>query len=62
MSRYLRIDIEGPYVGTDRTSYVELTGDETEAVLDEIAYDAYLEYASYGYSVVDEGDVPEGER
>ena len=62
--KYLKVDIEGKFVGSDVTLYARLDGDEeyTDADLDEIAQNLVNEEFPWGQSVVDERDVPEGER
>jgi len=62
--KYLKVEIEGKFVGSDVTLYARLDGDEeyTDADLDEIAQNLVNEEFPWGQSVVDERDVPEGER
>ncbi|AFU62113.1 hypothetical protein D854_gp29 [Streptomyces phage R4] len=62
--KYLKVEIEGKFVGSDVTLYARLDGDEeyTDADLDEIAQNLVNEEFPWGQSVVDERDVPEGDR
>lgn len=62
--KYLRVHIEGPVVGSDVTHYEPMDGvtEYTERDLDEIAAEAVQNYYSYGHKVVDESEVPEGDR
>ncbi|AFO10925.1 hypothetical protein ELB20_59 [Streptomyces phage phiELB20] len=62
--KYLKVDIEGKFVGSDVTLYARLDGDEeyTDADLDEIAQNLVNEEYPWGQSIVDERDVPEGDR
>ncbi len=62
MARYLRVDIDRGLAGQDVTEYIELDGDETEDDRNQMAADAFANHCSYGHSVVDESDVPTGER
>lgn len=60
MKRYIKVVTETPY--DEITEYQELGLDETEASIEQIAADIFHNSCNYGYSVVDESDVPEGER
>ena len=64
MAKYLKVSIEGPVIGSDVTHYEKLDGltGYTEKDLDQIAADVVANYYSYGGSVVDESEVPEGDR
>ncbi|MEX1655555.1 hypothetical protein ABZ960_20640 [Streptomyces pseudovenezuelae] len=62
--RYLKVDIEGKYVGTDQTIYqpldegLEYTAEDLERWAQDIVNQEY----SWGHDVVDEADVPEDQR
>jgi len=59
--KYLRISIEqGPSEGV--IVYEPLDGNETEEELEQQAADYFHNYCSYGFSVVDESEVPKDER
>lgn len=58
--KYLRVDTETPY--DTITEYQEITGEETQAVLDGYAEDMFNNNCNYGSQVVDEADVPEEDR
>lgn len=63
MTKYLKVITETPY--DEITSYQELTDADLEAGekhLEQIAADLFHNECNYGYDVVDESDVPEGER
>lgn len=60
--KYLKVHIEGKYVGTDEVSYHRLDGSETLEDLDAIAREQFEQYAEYGHEVVDEDEVDEGDR
>lgn len=64
MARYLRVDVEGPVVGSGRIVYTALDGatDYTDKDLEEIAQDVVNSVYSWGHSVVDESEVPENDR
>lgn len=62
--KYLKITVSGPYVNTDRTSYVQVgdgfvkdSNEDSELVEAEV-----WEYVESWSELVDEGDVPLGER
>lgn len=61
MAKYLRVDID-TFAGDDVTAYHQLDGDETADDLGELAADMLRDYCTYGYSVVDESDVPSQDR
>ncbi|ATI18761.1 hypothetical protein SEA_DAUDAU_60 [Streptomyces phage Daudau] len=62
--RYVKVDIEGKFIGSDVTVYapledgVEYTPDEIE----DIAQDLVNQEYTWGHDVVDESEVPEDER
>lgn len=58
--KYLRVDVEMPH--DSQSVFEELAGDETDEQLDRIAADCLATLVTYGYSVVDESEVPEDER
>lgn len=58
--KYLRVDVEMPH--DSQSVFEELGGDETDEQLDSIAADCLATLVTYGYSVVDESEVPEDER
>ena len=62
--KYLRVDIEGPTIGSDQTEYVALDDDKTysEKDLEDLGQDAVNQVCTWGGSVVDESEVPENER
>ena len=62
--KYLKVDIEGPVIGSDSTEYVALDDGKTysEEELIEIGQDAVNQVFTWGTSVVDESEVPESER
>jgi len=65
MARYLRIDIEGCVVGCcPDPVYAKLDGltEYSEKDLERIGQDEANEVHSWGYSVVDESEVPVKER
>jgi len=62
MSKYLRVDIDRGIAGQDATEYREIDGDETDDELNDTAAEMFANHCSYGYSVVDESDVPEDEQ
>lgn len=62
MKRYIRVITETPY--DEITEYQELTPVDLELGekhLEEIAADMFHNNCNYGYSVVDENEVPEDE-
>ncbi|QDP44261.1 hypothetical protein KGG70_gp23 [Streptomyces phage Celia] len=62
--RYLKVEIEGRFINTDITTYVPLEeGDEKDdALLEQLAQEAVNQEMPWGFAVVDESEVPEGER
>jgi hypothetical protein len=64
MTKYLRVDIEGCVQGCSKDPvYTPLDDVEyTDEELCDIGQDAANEEHSWGYKVVDESEVPEGER
>lgn len=64
MKRYLKVEIEGCNVGCGQTVYARLDDltEYTDDDLEEIGQDEANEVHSWGYSVVDESEVPEGDR
>ncbi len=62
MKKYLRVDIERGIAGEDVTVFHPLDGDETEADRKQTAADIFQDKCNYGFSVVDESDVPEDQR
>lgn len=64
MTKYLKVEIEGKYVGQDTTVYQPLEDGEeySEKELKEWAQDLVNQEYSWGHSVVDEDEVPEDER
>lgn len=61
MKKYLKVVIDGKY--DSETHYIELEDQEyTEAELLQFGQDIVNEQYSWGQSVVDESEVPEGER
>lgn len=61
--KYLRVQVEGPVIGSNRTVFEPLEDREyDEKELDEISQDLAAEVFSWGHSVVDESEVPESER
>lgn len=66
MKKYLKVHIEGPCINDDVTKYEELEDyDEspwTEAELLDRAQEMVNETYTWGHDVVNEEDVPEGER
>jgi hypothetical protein len=60
VKKYLRVITETPY--QEITSYQELTGEESETELADYADGMFHNECNYGYSVVDESEVPEDER
>lgn len=60
MTKYLKVVIEGKY--ESETHYMELEDKEyTDSELLQIGQDCVNEQYSWGQSVVDESEVPEGE-
>jgi len=65
VTRYLKVHVEGCHVGCDADLYAALDHPEGEykaGELEQWAQDLVNERHSWGYEVVDESDVPEGER
>jgi hypothetical protein len=63
VTKYLKVEIEGKYVGQDVTVYQPLDDEEySEKELEEWAQDLVNNEFTWGHSVVDEEDVPEDER
>lgn len=62
--KYLKVTIEGCNVGCGETRYEPLDGltQYSEQDLIEIGQDAANEAHSWGYAVVDEDEVPVGDR
>lgn len=60
--RYLRVDIEIPYDSTAVFTPLDPLTEYTDKDLEQLAEDLFHNECNYGYSVVDESDVPEGER
>lgn len=60
--KYLRIDIEHGLAGQDITTFIALDGDEDDDDHNQMASDTFFNECNYGYSVVDESDVPEDQR
>ena len=60
MKKYLKVITETPH--DTITSYAELSGEETESQIADSAEDLFHNVCNYGYSVVDESEVPEDER
>jgi hypothetical protein len=60
VKKYIRVITETPY--DTITEYQEIEGDETEKALEGIASDIFYNSCNFGYKVVDESEVPEGER
>ncbi|MFH8414394.1 hypothetical protein [Streptomyces collinus] len=64
MRKYLKISVSGPYVNTERTSYVPVAddfvkdSDEDQALIENEVW----EYVESWSELVDEDDVPEDER
>lgn len=50
----LKVTIETAWVGASEEVEIELTGDESEAEIEEIANEEFSNYCSYGFTVVDE--------
>lgn len=68
MSKYLKISVSSPYPGTEQVRYEEVDdsyepeGKDEKDARDRLS-DAVWEYAENSYTqVVDESEVPEGER
>lgn len=62
MVRYLRVDIETRYDSTSVFTALDPLTEYTDKDLERVAEDLFYNECNYGYSVVDESDVPEGER
>ncbi|WP_327292483.1 hypothetical protein [Streptomyces sp. NBC_01198] len=64
MKRYVKVDIEGKFVGTDVTVFTPLDDGKEYSPdeLEEIAQDVVNQEYTWGFDVVDESEVPEGER
>ncbi len=62
MTKYLRVDIDRGLAGCDVTEFYEIVGDETDEQLKVFAKEVFTNHCTYGYSVVDESDVPANER
>ncbi|MFD7259355.1 hypothetical protein [Streptomyces sp. NPDC059874] len=62
--RYLKVEIEGKYIGTDSTLYSPLDegADYSEEELVAMAQDMVNQEYAWGHEVVEEGQVPAGER
>ena len=62
--RYLKVDIEGKYIGDDRTIYQPLDEgvEYTDADLEQYAQDVVNQEFAWGHDVVSEDQVPESER
>lgn len=63
MTKYLKISVSGPYVNTDRVTYVEVGDDfvkDSKADAELVANEVW-EYVDSWSELVDEKDVPEGE-
>lgn len=62
MARYIRVHVEGPTIGSDQTLYGKLDDDVTEDEALQIGQDLINEAYPWGHDVIDESEVPEGER
>ncbi|WP_438470732.1 hypothetical protein [Streptomyces asiaticus] len=65
--KYLKIGVSGPYVNTERTTYVEVDDDfdpegEDAEEASQIIEEEVWNYVESWCEVVDVDDVPEGER
>ena len=60
MKKYVEVIIETPY--DEFTDYVELPPDADEEVAADMAATSFHNRCNYGYSIVNEDQVPEDER
>lgn len=60
MKKYVEVIIETPY--DEFTDYYELPPDADEETAADMAATGFHNRCNYGYSIVDETQVPEGER
>lgn len=60
MSKILRVSCESDF--GSQTTYFRVADDETEARLEDIASVEFYNFANYGYSIVDESEVPSDEE
>ncbi|HMP71543.1 MAG TPA: hypothetical protein PKA76_19510 [Pirellulaceae bacterium] len=60
MAKVLRVTCEFPGRLRTVTEYFRLNGDESESDKEATAETVFSNYASYGFDVVDESEVPSG--
>lgn len=69
MTKYLKIKVSGPYINSGQESYVKLEDDDFDEsgevkskIVDEYWQNAVENYIDGHTEVMDEADVPEGDR
>lgn len=62
--KYLKVSVSGPYINTDRVSYIEVDDDFVKDGKQDQGHieNAVWEYVEAWSELVDEDDVPEEER